>query len=289
MLDHFRPAVLEFIFGQGLKVSRVYKDKLGEMEGADKILAAGQVAAGLAAGGGVHHGKQRGGKIDPVDAAHPGRGGKSRQVAGHAASESGQGILASQAVGEDVFPDLFHGGKSFELFPALDGLICRVGESGGIGLGGIFIGDDQIGETLERSEIISHHHQGILEEKFLGDSPREGSVVGFAFLGFVAKGTGAGLGGEASVQLFRRRSLQTPDAAFFFRQLAVGVVKERAAAQGDNGALAVRPLDERSQSLALGFAEGRFAARFEDLGNAFSFGLGDLGVQVEEGTPQCLG
>ena len=57
------------------------------VEGADQVLAAGMIDAGLAADGGIHLGEQRGRQLHDRDAALVGRGREARDVADHAAAE----------------------------------------------------------------------------------------------------------------------------------------------------------------------------------------------------------
>ena len=66
----FRSTVDEVAAGQGGKGVRIHDDQLGLPEGTHDVFGIAQIHGGLAADGGIDHGKGGGGAVDEVDAPH---------------------------------------------------------------------------------------------------------------------------------------------------------------------------------------------------------------------------
>ena len=85
-LDGFCQTVDEVAAGQGGKGVRIHDDELGLPESAHDVFGIAQIHGGLAADGGIDHGKGGGGAVDEVDAPHVDGSGKTGQIAHHAAA-----------------------------------------------------------------------------------------------------------------------------------------------------------------------------------------------------------
>jgi two-component sensor histidine kinase len=81
VLDHLRHAGTELPRRQGGQGVWVDQHQAGLVEGADQVLAAGMVHAGLATDRRIHHGQQGGGHLHHGDAPQPSGGGEARHVA----------------------------------------------------------------------------------------------------------------------------------------------------------------------------------------------------------------
>ena len=86
------------------------------MKGADQVLALRRVDSGLAADRGIHLRQQRGRHLHEIEAAADDRGGKTGEVADHAAAERDHEIVAL-----DLGLDQFLADK-FDAFVTLRGL-----------------------------------------------------------------------------------------------------------------------------------------------------------------------
>ena len=90
-------AVAHKLARQGLETAQLADDKTGLVECADEVLSLGQVNGGLSTHAGVNHGKQRGGHLDEVAAAHIAGRSEARQVADDAAAQSDDGAAARES------------------------------------------------------------------------------------------------------------------------------------------------------------------------------------------------
>ena len=104
VLDHLAEAGTQFAGGQRGEGGDVGDDGAGLVEGADEILAGGQVDGDLAADGGVDHAEEGGGGVDEGHAADVRGGGGAGEVGDDAAAEGeddiaalGAGAAASQS------------------------------------------------------------------------------------------------------------------------------------------------------------------------------------------------
>ena len=79
-------------------MSRSTRTPAGGWNAPDEVLALGGVDAGLAADGGVHHAEQRGGHVDDLDAAQPGRGDEPGEVGDGSAADGDDGVGAGEVV-----------------------------------------------------------------------------------------------------------------------------------------------------------------------------------------------
>ena len=98
VFDDLGTAVAVFLRREGVQRVRVAEHKARLIEAADLIFAAREVHGRLAADGGIHGGQQRRRHLHERDAALVRRGGKAREVAGHAAAERDDQVAAAQAV-----------------------------------------------------------------------------------------------------------------------------------------------------------------------------------------------
>ena len=103
-LDHLRRAVAQKRLGQLGDDVRVAQHQFRLMEGADEVLAHGQVHRRLAADRGIHRRQQGGGHLHAVDAAHVAGRREAGQVADHAAAQRHGEVGAGQfALGEERY------------------------------------------------------------------------------------------------------------------------------------------------------------------------------------------
>ncbi len=111
VLDHLGHAAAELLPGQGAEHVRVDEHGPRLVEGADQVLALGQVHAGLAAHRAVHLGEQGGGHLHERNAAKVDRGEEPGHVAGHAAAQGEDGVAAVKAALGQVAGQSFDGGQ----------------------------------------------------------------------------------------------------------------------------------------------------------------------------------
>ncbi len=114
-LDGLGQAVDEVAAGQGGQGVRVHDDQLGLPESAHDVLGVAQIHGGLAADGGIDHGKGGGGAVDKINAAHIDGSGKPGQIAHHAAAHGHHQVAAAHAELQHL-PQ--HGFQNFKLLLA---------------------------------------------------------------------------------------------------------------------------------------------------------------------------
>ena len=126
------------------------------MNRARQVLAGGQIDRGLPADAAVDHGQQRGRHLDKADAAHPGCGGETGDIANRTTTERDQGTLPVDA---GVRQRLVDGREHAELFGRLarrhqvqarrDGVGCeRIDQRLGVSFRDRGIGDNDDAPTL---------------------------------------------------------------------------------------------------------------------------------------------
>ena len=104
-LDHLEQPGPQFADRQRAQAVDVGKHKARMVEGADRVLAAGQVDPGLAADRGVDLGQQRGRNLDVVDAAQEAGGDEASQIAHRTAAEGHHPTVTLAAALEHLPPD----------------------------------------------------------------------------------------------------------------------------------------------------------------------------------------
>ena len=112
--------------GQSGKGVRIHDDQLGLPESAHDVFGIAQIHGGLAADGGIDHGKGGGGAVDEVDAPHVDGSGKTGQIAHHAAAHGDHQIAAAHAEFQHLLED------GFQNFKALAGFALRHRDDVGI-------------------------------------------------------------------------------------------------------------------------------------------------------------
>jgi hypothetical protein len=99
----------QFAVGQRAQHADIGKDRQRMMKAADKVLALGQVDAGLAAHGRIHLRQKRGGHLHIGNAAHVDRGQKAAHIAHNAAAKGNQeraAVPAARAIWRSSFSTL---------------------------------------------------------------------------------------------------------------------------------------------------------------------------------------
>ena len=144
-LDGFGQAVDVVAAGQGGQGVRVHDDQFGLPESTHDVLGVAQVHGGLAADGGVNHGKGGGGAVDEVDAAHIGGSCKTGQVAHHAAAHGHDQVTPAHAEVQHLAQHAFQNFKAlagFTLGHRDDaGVLALVGHPLGVLGGHAAVGD----------------------------------------------------------------------------------------------------------------------------------------------------
>ena len=85
--------------GQGFEPVEVRRYEAGLQEGADEVLALGEVKSYFAPNGPVHHRQQGGRQLDEIYAPHVAAGHETSQVTDHTAPEREERPVAGQAGG----------------------------------------------------------------------------------------------------------------------------------------------------------------------------------------------
>ena len=93
-------AVGDLAAGQGGKGGRIHQDAARLIKCADNVLDSIQVDGGFAADGGVHLGKDGGGNVVEINAAHIAGRGETGQIADHAAADGSHAVPAAHAQGQ---------------------------------------------------------------------------------------------------------------------------------------------------------------------------------------------
>ena len=119
VLDHLRHAGAEFPLRQRGEGGGVDQHQPRLVEGADQVLAARVVDAGLATDGGVHHRQQGGGNLHHGDTPQPGGCGKTAHVTHHTAAEGHEQGAPLQPLAKSLVVDARHRGRCFLLFSRL--------------------------------------------------------------------------------------------------------------------------------------------------------------------------
>ena len=132
------------------------------VEGADEVLAAGKVDAGLAAHRGVHLGEQRGRHLHEVDAALVAGGREPGDVADHSAAERDHDTVARDAPRDQGVLD---GGERVERLVPL-----AVRDDVGVDAGGI---GERRAEPLQvqRCHRLVGDHEGVTAPDVRGEEP----------------------------------------------------------------------------------------------------------------------
>jgi hypothetical protein len=98
VLRHLGVAGQQLARRQGAQHLGVGQHQARLVEGADQVLALGQVDGGLAADRGIHLGQQRGGDLHEADAAQQDGGGEAGDVADHPAAQRDDQVAALAAL-----------------------------------------------------------------------------------------------------------------------------------------------------------------------------------------------
>ena len=107
----------------------------GLQKGPGQVLSGSKVDGGLAAHGGIHGGKKRGGQLHAADAPEVHGGGKARHVPSHTAAQSHHAVGAGQMLQGQELQDLREGGEILVSL-ACGELVRTDGKSGGAETGG---------------------------------------------------------------------------------------------------------------------------------------------------------
>lgn len=102
IFDDFGQAGAVLAVGEGLQCSEVAKDQARLVEGADQVLAAGEVDPDLTADRAVDLGEQGGGDLDESEAAEVGGGDEPGEVAGDASAQGDEEGLPFEAVSGEL-------------------------------------------------------------------------------------------------------------------------------------------------------------------------------------------
>ena len=117
VFERLGQAAAQFALGEGGEGLGVGEDGAGWMEGADQVFARGQVGPRFAADARVDHRQEGRGQVEPTNAAEPGRGRETGEVAHHAAAQGDDQCAAFHPGREHRAPDALHGGEGLVLFP----------------------------------------------------------------------------------------------------------------------------------------------------------------------------
>ena len=102
VLEHLGEAGAQFRAGEGLEHERIDDHRAGLVEGANEVLAGGNVHPGLAAHRRVDHREEGGRHMGHRDAAHVGGGNEAGEVGGDSAAQRDDGAVAAEAGLGDV-------------------------------------------------------------------------------------------------------------------------------------------------------------------------------------------
>ena len=150
-LDGLGQTVDEVAAGQGGQGVRVHDDQLGLPEGTHDVLGVAQIHGGLAADGGIDHGKGGGGAVDKIDAAHIDGSGKPGKVAHHAAAHGYHKVAPAHAKVQHL-PQ--HGLQNFK---ALAGFALRHGDDSGI----LALVGYHLGVLCRHTAVGDHRHPAV--------------------------------------------------------------------------------------------------------------------------------
>ena len=150
-LDGLGQTVDEVAAGQGGQGVRVHDDQLGLPESTYDVFGIAKIHGGLAADGGIDHGKGGGGAVDKVDAAHIDGSGKPGKVAHHAAAHGYHKVAAPHAEVQHL-PQ-----HSFQNFKALAGFALRHGDDGGV----LALVGYHLGVLCGHTAVGDHRHPAV--------------------------------------------------------------------------------------------------------------------------------
>jgi len=106
--------------GKSAERVRINGDEAGLIEGADEVLAFGEVDAGLAADGAINLSDERGGDVDEGDAAQVAGGDKAGDVADHSAADGDEKGAAVGAGADQSAGERFDGAEGFRAFAVVE-------------------------------------------------------------------------------------------------------------------------------------------------------------------------
>ena len=120
VFDHLGHAGAKLLDRQRCQHAGVDQHQPWLVKGADQVLAARMVDAGLATDRRIHHGQQGGGHLHHGDAPQPGGGGETGHVADDAAAEGHDQRTALQFGRKGGVMDQGDGGRCFLIFAGLN-------------------------------------------------------------------------------------------------------------------------------------------------------------------------
>ena len=187
MLDHLGATVGDELRRKRLKEVGIDHDKPREMESSGEVLAIRKIAPCLAASRRVNHRKKRSRNIDPGDAAHPGSGGETGQIACYAAAKRNKCVLAAKPLFCERMPEARDSRRSLVLLSRWNGRKRRDTKPTGPEPRDRLVSNYVAPRENCWRDATADYDERRLRVEERGDTVRERRVMRGAFLGLVAE------------------------------------------------------------------------------------------------------